>query len=97
MIRKIEISKLLQTLLIASPLVNISDGCNSNLQLHLADGSQKRVTMKLNLTDFTVKSILKVIKRVLPAQTYISLWQDIVTLFTGAGADNFVSKSYIQD
>lgn len=97
MIRKIEISKLLQTLLITSPLVNISDGCNSNLQLHLADGSQKRVTMKLNLTDFTVKSILKVIKRVLPAQIYISLWQDIVTLFTGAGAVNFAGKSYIPD
>ena len=97
MIRKIEISKLLQTLQIASPLVNISDGYNSNLQLHLADGSQKRVTMKLNLTDFTVNSILKVIKRVLPAQTYISVWQDIVTLFTGTGSVNFTGKSYIPD
>ena len=59
----------------------------------MADGSQKRVTLKLNLTDFTVRSILKVIKRVLPAQTYSLLQQDIVTLFTGAV--NFIGQSYI--
>ena len=54
----------------------------SNLQLHLADGSQRRVTLKYNLTDFTVRSILKVLKRILPGTHYQALYKDIVSMFT---------------
>lgn len=67
-IRQVELHKLLtQQLQIAgSRVTGISDGRNSNLQLHLADGSQRRITLRCSLTDFTVRSILKILKRVLP-------------------------------
>ena len=40
------------------------------------------MTLKCNLTDFTVKSILKVLKRILPRETYHILRKDVVSLFT---------------
>ena len=74
--------------------MGISDANRSNLQLHLDDGTQRRVTLKYNLTDFTVRSILKVLKRVLPADIYTTLHKDVVSLFTGA---NITGKGYLPD
>ena len=63
-------------------LVSISEGRRSNLELHLADGTQRRVTLKCTITDYTVRSVLKILKRILPSHLYASLYTDVVTLLT---------------
>ena len=69
-VKTLAIPKLLQSLSLTGQVCDIGDAVGANLQLHFADGSQRRVTLNHNLNDFTVRSILKVLKRVLPADLY---------------------------
>lgn len=73
---------MLQTLSLTGQVVKISNAMGSNLQLHFADGTQRRVTLRFNLTDFMVRSILKVLKRIIPGSLYQAFYKDVVTLFT---------------
>ena len=57
----------MQQLSITSPLVTIGEANRSNLELYLADGTQRRATLKYSLSDFTVRSILEVLNKILPA------------------------------
>ena len=60
-VKSLAIPKLLQSLSLAGQLCDISHADGANLQLHFSDGSQRRITLKHDLTDFTVRSILKVL------------------------------------
>lgn len=61
-------------------MTGISDCIGSNMQLHLSDGSQLRVTLKLELSDFVVKTILDTMRRILPHEKYEKLVVDTVNV-----------------
>ena len=85
LVHKIDTSKLLTQTLKALPdvkIVNLSDTDGSNVQLHLSDGSQKRITLRHEISDYMVNSILKVLKKVLPNAEYTVLIQDVVSIFS---------------
>jgi len=93
-VRTIEVSKLLQQLSLTGQLLRISDSRGSNLQLHLADGTSKRITLKHNITDFTVRSVLKIMKRILPGDLFHPFYQDVVQMYTSAASS---AKSHEPD
>ena len=53
---------------------------NSNLTLCLNNGVNKRITLRLEINDFLVKSILKTFNVILPATLYESLYQDFIEI-----------------
>ena len=59
----------------------LSHASDSNLQLHFSDGSQKRVTLQFELSDYVVISILKILRKILPEAVYAAMIKDTVSLF----------------
>ena len=87
LIHRIDTAKLLQSVTSGPSMsdlkvVDLSDANGSNIQLHLSDGSQKRITIRHEITDFVVNSILKVLKKILPETEYAILMQDVISLFS---------------
>ena len=61
--------------------ISLSESNESNFQLHFSDGSQKRVTMQYEISDFVVISIIKILRKTLPESLYAGIVQDTAALF----------------
>ena len=61
--------------------IGLSNSSGSSLQLHLSDGSQKRITLRFELSDFVVISILKILRKILPQSVYSTIIKDTLGLF----------------
>ena len=57
------------------------------MTLCLNNGASKRVTLRLHITDFLVKSILRVLSDILPSKVYENLYQDYLEVLTKSNVE----------
>lgn len=57
------------------------------MTLCLNNGASKRITLRLHISDFLVKSILRVLRVILPSKVYENLYQDYLEVLTKSNVE----------